>query len=91
MSNIMSNTATATILIPVGIILTFENPVVLPIVIGLSASSALFLPISTPPNAIAYSTGKLEQKDFRLGGISMGLIAPVVITVFAFLIYALFV
>jgi len=91
MSNIMSNTATATILIPVGIILTFENPVVLPIVIGLSASSALFLPISTPPNAIAYSTGKLEQKDFRLGGIAMGLIAPVVITLFAFLIYALLV
>lgn len=88
MSNIMSNTATATILIPVGIILTFENPVILPIVIGLSASSALFLPISTPPNAIAYSTGKLEQKDFRLGGVSLGIIAPIVISVFAFIIYA---
>ena len=89
MSNVMSNTATATILIPVGIILTFENPVILPIVIGLSASSALFLPISTPPNAIAYSTGKLEQKDFRLGGVAMGFISPILITVFAFIIYAL--
>ncbi len=87
LSNIMSNTATATILIPVGIILTFQNPIVLPLVIGLSASAALFLPISTPPNAIAYSTGKLAQKDFRFGGISLGLLAPIVITITVLLIY----
>ncbi len=80
MSNIMSNTATATILIPIGIILTFDDPVILPLVIGLSASTALFLPISTPPNAIAYSTGKLEQKDFRLGGLVFGFIGPLIIT-----------
>ncbi|MBT8312426.1 MAG: DASS family sodium-coupled anion symporter [Flavobacteriaceae bacterium] len=87
LSNIMSNTATATILIPVGIILTFKNPVVLPLVIGLCASAALFLPISTPPNAIAYSTGKLQQRDFRFGGISLGAIAPFVITLFVLFIY----
>lgn len=87
MSNIMSNTATATILIPIGIILTFENPVILPLVIGLSASTALFLPISTPPNAIAYSTGKLEQKDFRLGGLVFGLIGPLIIAAVVILIY----
>lgn len=87
LSNIMSNTATATILIPIAIILTFQNPVVLPLVIGFSASAALFLPISTPPNAIAYSTGKLEQRDFRFGGISLGLMAPVVITIVVLLIY----
>jgi len=87
MSNIMSNTATATILIPIGIILTFDNPVVLPLVIGLSASTALFLPISTPPNAIAYSTGKLEQKDFRLGGLVFGLIGPLIIAAVVMLIY----
>ncbi len=80
LSNIMSNTATATILIPIGIILTFNNPVILPLVIGLCASTALFLPISTPPNAIAYSTGKLEQKDFRFGGLVVGLIGPILIS-----------
>ncbi|MDU8885975.1 SLC13 family permease [Yeosuana sp. MJ-SS3] len=79
LSNVMSNTATATILIPIGIILTYDNPIILPLVIGLCASTALFLPISTPPNAIAYSTGKLEQKDFRYGGFLMGIIGPVVI------------
>jgi len=87
MSNIMSNTATATILIPISIILTFNNPVVLPVVIGLCASTALFLPISTPPNAIAYSTGKLEQKDFRIGGIVLGIIGPLFITAIVMFIF----
>lgn len=64
LSNFMSNTATTTILIPIAIILVSSNQVILPLVIGLSASAALFLPISTPPNAIAFSTGKLEQKRF---------------------------
>jgi sodium-dependent dicarboxylate transporter 2/3/5 len=90
LSNVMSNTATASILIPIGIILTFKNPVVLPLVIGLCASTALFLPISTPPNAIAYSTGKLEQKDFRYGGMAMGLLSPLIITLFVLLSTALF-
>lgn len=78
-SNFMSNTATATILIPIAIILVSQNTEILPLVIGLSASCALFLPISTPPNAIAFSTGKIAQKDFRFGGIVAGLIGPIVI------------
>lgn len=79
LSNFMSNTATATILIPIAIILVSTNTIVLPLVIGLSASTALFLPISTPPNAIAFSTGKITQKDFRFGGIVAGLAGPVII------------
>ncbi len=79
LSNFMSNTATATILIPIAVILASQNPIILPLVIGFSASAALFLPISTPPNAIAFSTGKIKQKDFRYGGIIAGLLGPVVI------------
>jgi len=79
LSNFMSNTATATILIPIAIILVSSNTEVLPLVIGLSASAALFLPISTPPNAIAFSTGKITQKDFRFGGIVAGLTGPIII------------
>lgn len=86
LSNFMSNTATATILIPIAIILVSSNTEILPIVIGLSASAALFLPISTPPNAIAFSTGKINQKDFRFGGIVAGLIGPAVIIGFVLLI-----
>ncbi len=78
-SNFMSNTATATILIPIAIILVSQNAEILPLVIGFSASCALFLPISTPPNAIAFSTGKIIQKDFRYGGIVAGITGPIII------------
>lgn len=80
LSNIMSNTATASVLIPISIILTYDNPVALPLVIGLCASTALFLPISTPPNAIAYSSGKVQQRDFAYGGVVLGILGPMIIT-----------
>jgi sodium-dependent dicarboxylate transporter 2/3/5 len=90
LSNFMSNTATTTILIPIAIILVSSNQVILPLVIGLSASAALFLPISTPPNAIAFSTGKLEQKDFRFGGIVAGIIGPLVIILMVLLMNSIY-
>ena len=81
LSNIMSNTATTTILIPIAIILASQNALILPLVIALSASAALFLPISTPPNAIAFSTGRISQKDFMNGGLLIGILAPIVIII----------
>ncbi|MDN3644422.1 SLC13 family permease [Lutimonas halocynthiae] len=90
LSNFMSNTATTTILIPIAIILVSSNQVILPLVIGLSASAALFLPISTPPNAIAFSTGKLDQKDFRAGGLFAGILGPVVIIIMVLIMNALY-
>lgn len=88
-SNIMSNTATATILIPIASILPGIEPVTMAVVIGLSASCAVFLPVSTPPNAIAFSTGLLKQSDFRTGGISIGIIGPI-LAIFWVLILSLF-
>lgn len=88
-SNFMSNTAATTIFIPIAISLIGLNadfdPVIFPLVIGLSASCALLLPVSTPPNAIAYSTGIIQQQDFRLGGFSIGLFGPIVIILITWL------
>jgi sodium-dependent dicarboxylate transporter 2/3/5 len=93
LSNIMSNTATATIMIPISISLVQMNqlgsPSVMVFIIGLSASCALLLPVSTPPNAIAYSTGMLEQKEFRFGGVLLGLLGPILIIIFVLLTMAL--
>lgn len=85
-SNFMSNTAAAAILIPAASLWNVGNAMILPLIIGLSASCALFLPVSTPPNAIAYSTGLVDQSDFRLGGIFIGLIGPILITLYILLI-----
>ena len=78
-SNVMSHTATSTVLIPLGLTILPSNAVEVCMVIGLSASTALFLPVSTPPNAIAYGTGLIEQKDLRLGGVLVGLLGPALI------------
>ncbi|MGB3619581.1 MAG: DASS family sodium-coupled anion symporter [Catalinimonas sp.] len=76
LSNIMSNTAAATILMPLGGTLLPDAAVQVSLVIGLSASAAVLLPISTPPNAIAYATGWLRQKDFTLVGATVALLGP---------------
>ena len=88
-SNVMSNTATTTVLIPLGMATLPGSSIEVCMIIGLSASTALFLPVSTPPNAIAYSTGLIEQKDFRLGGLLMGLLGPAVIVCWVFLVGAM--
>jgi solute carrier family 13 (sodium-dependent dicarboxylate transporter), member 2/3/5 len=88
-SNVMSNTATSTVLIPLGMAILPGNGIEVCMIIGLSASTALFLPVSTPPNAIAYSTGLIEQKDFRIGGLLMGLLGPALIIAWVLLIGAM--
>lgn len=77
-SNFMSNTAATNILVPVGLAAAvgFEPQVVIPIALG--ATSAMCLPISTPPNALAYASGKLEMKDFLEGGLITGILAPII-------------
>lgn len=78
LSNVMSNTAAASILVPLGISLTAPLGTAVPIIIAISCSCALLLPVSTPSNAIAYATGMIEQKDFRIGGWFFILLGPVV-------------
>lgn len=83
LSNFISNTATSALLIPIlsvvcsGMgdklnIIGGESTVL--IGIAVAASAAMSLPISTPPNAIAYSTGLIEQKDMAKAGITTGII-----------------
>ena len=86
LSNVMSNTATVAVLVPAAGLLSAADPVILPLVVGLSASCALFLPVSTPPNAIAYSTGYVEAKDFRYSGLIVGLVGPILIMLWVFLL-----
>lgn len=79
LSNVMSHTATSTVLIPLGMAILVNAQTEVALIIGLAASTALFLPVSTPPNAIAFSTEMLEIKDFRTGGILIGLLGPLLI------------
>ncbi|MBW3467140.1 SLC13 family permease [Arthrospiribacter ruber] len=76
-SNIMSNTAASAILVPLGLALPGIWGFAVPLLVALSCSCALLLPVSTPSNAIAFSTGMVEQKEFRPGGILMIFAGPI--------------
>lgn len=85
-SNIMSNTAASTVMIPLGMAILTGFQMEIALVVALAASTAMFLPVSSPPNAIAYSTGLLEIKDFRLGGTLVGLLGPLLAIAWVFLV-----
>ena len=86
LSNFISNTATAALLVPILALVAKGmgdslNPIggVATVLIGIAiaASCAMCLPISTPPNAIAYSTGLVEQKQMLRIGLTVGLIGMI--------------
>lgn len=88
LSNVMSNTATVSLILPVAVALQPGREFETCMILGLSASCALLLPVSTPPNAVAYSTGMIESRDFRPGGLLVGLIGPVLIIAWVLLMAA---
>ena len=45
--------------------------------VAIAASSAMILPISTPPNALAFATGFVKQNDMMKLGTIMGIISMI--------------
>jgi sodium-dependent dicarboxylate transporter 2/3/5 len=86
LSIFMTNAASCAILIPLGLSFLPGFEKVLTLSIGLSASMALILPISPAWNAIIYSTGLLEQRDFKYGGLIVGILGPLFVILWVFLI-----
>ena len=78
LSNFISNSATAALLIPIlivvaeGMELGSVGTRAMISFIAVCASTAMLFPISTPPNAIASSTGLVETKDMTRVGLVMG-------------------
>ena len=78
-SNFMSNTAAANAIIPLvftAVSATDAMSVVIPAT--LACSCAALLPVSTPPNAICYATGKLKSADFFKLGLLLIICGPVI-------------
>lgn len=63
LSNFMSNTSAANILIPMAATLGVFSPMAGAMLVAFAASMAMSLPISTPPNAVAYGKGVLTTRD----------------------------
>ena len=90
LSNFISNSATAALLIPILIVvaegmadpaaannaefLALGGSKAMIVFIAACASIAMLFPISTPPNAIASSTGLVETKDMTKIGLIVGVV-----------------
>jgi len=79
LSTFISNTATATLLIPIAMSLPNTNLTFLAITIALSCSASMALPISTPPNAIAFSTGAISSSHMLKAGSIVSIITVLII------------
>jgi len=85
MSTVISNSVASMILIPIGLAMVTAlegTPVQLLVFAAMCAimtSFAMSLPISTPPNAIAYGTGQINNRDMLLVGGIIGVVASLVV------------
>ncbi|OBT16400.1 dihydroorotate dehydrogenase [Vibrio sp. UCD-FRSSP16_10] len=94
MANFMSNTATANLLMPIAAAIGASMPSLvsvgglqgLLVVVAFSASLGMILPVSTPPNSLAYSTGFIESKDMAKTGIILGIVGLALVYVAMFLL-----
>ena len=86
LSNFISNSATAALLMPIlafvcGAMGDKLNAIggtsTVLIGVAIAASSAMVLPISTPPNALAYGTNLVKQNDMAKIGLIVGIISMV--------------
>ncbi|MBT8061322.1 MAG: SLC13/DASS family transporter [Xanthomonadales bacterium] len=83
MTEVTSNTATASLLMPLlaAAALVMEiDPIVLMIPAALSASCAFMLPVATAPNAVIYGSGRVTIKEMARAGFVLNLIGAVVIS-----------
>ena len=82
LSNLISHSATAALLMPILVVVctamgdklsVIGGPSTVLIGVAIASSSAMILPISTPPNALAYATNLIQQKDMAKMGVIMGI------------------
>lgn len=84
LTEITSNTATATLLMPILAVAATSagfDPMVLMIPAAMCASCAFMLPVATAPNAIAYGTGKINIQDMAREGVVLSVLASLIIAV----------
>ena len=86
LSNLISHSATAALIMPILVVVCTAMGDKLSAVggtstvligVAIASSSAMILPISTPPNALAYATNLVQQKDMAKMGIIVGVISIV--------------
>ncbi|MFC1564498.1 SLC13 family permease [candidate division KSB1 bacterium] len=89
LTEITSNTATASIFMPVmgGLAVAVGyHPYLLMLPAALSASCAFMLPVATPPNAIVFGSGRISMLQMARAGLILNLIGAVIVTLVIYFI-----
>lgn len=92
LTEITSNTATATMILPVVAALALAlkvHPYALMIPCAMAANFAFMLPVGTPPNAIIFATNKLTILEMVRTGFLMNLIAAVIVVLMVYFLVPL--
>ncbi len=88
LTEIASNTATISILLPLLFAAAVESgihPLLVAIPATLSVSYGFALPVGTPPNAIAFATGRIRMLQMVRAGLILDFIAILLVTGFTWL------
>ncbi|QAS52032.1 SLC13 family permease [Halobacillus litoralis] len=83
LTEITSNTATATMMFPIMASLASAlsvHPYSLMIAAGVAASCAFMLPVATPPNAVVFGSGYLRIPDMAKAGFLLNVFAVILVT-----------
>ena len=94
LSEAMSNTAATNIAVPIVISIALAagvNPIIPVVAAALSASVAATLPVSTPPNAIVYASGRVTITDMIKYGVLMDVTAVTLVPALVLVIAPYFV
>ncbi len=84
-----SNTAVASAFLPIIAAVsvgTGVEPIRLMLPAAISASLAFMLPVSTPPNAVVFSTGKIRIQEMAIYGITLNIIGIFLVAIYYSLI-----
>ena len=84
LGTVMSHTVATTIVVPLGIAVAHgvvgnTELQILAVMIAVASSYAVGLPISTPPNAIAYGSGLVSTRDIMAIGVITSIIGTILI------------
>lgn len=93
LTEVTSNTATATLLVPImgSVALAMGiNPLGPMVAAAIAASYAFMLPVATPPNAVAYGSGCFSIRDMALAGCWINLACFLIIPVCLYILLPLF-
>ncbi len=87
LTEVTSNTATATVFIPLmgalAVAMDF-HPLVLMGAVAVAASCAFMLPVATPPNAVVFGSRALNVPDMARAGLLLNLVTIALTTVFVY-------